>query len=148
VFGLGLQLGHPLPPLASWSQKQCEDAFEALRSVLGVGLIQNDIRDRNFVQDDLGRTPVVDFEDTSIIDSSSSEDCGAYLTQAWEYLKSMQPDGKNAEEDWDRPAGVCRDELVELGGEESLAISLTKLRMALWRTMRSPAFEQQVAWSP
>lgn len=58
-------LGHDLPDLESWSQEQREDALEALRSVLGVGLIQNDVRDCNFVH--------IDFEDSSIIlDSSSS----------------------------------------------------------------------------
>lgn len=63
VLGLGLQLGRPMPRLSLWSQEQREGALEALRSLLGAGLVQQDVRDVNFVQDDTGKVLAIDLED-------------------------------------------------------------------------------------
>lgn len=73
VLGLGFQLGHRMPGLGLWSREQREGALEALRSLLDAGLIQNDVRDVNFVQDDTGKVLAIDLEDVEEVPESAAK---------------------------------------------------------------------------
>jgi len=85
VFGLGMELGRAMPPLATWTMEQRVSAFKALQSVLEAGnLIQNDVRDSNFVCDKSGNLLVIDLEDTSF--SCCQKDSDSYLSAAYTYL--------------------------------------------------------------
>lgn len=77
VFGLGLQLGRPLPPLESWSRRQLKGVMAALRSLLDVGIVQNDVREYNFIEDNHnhhGQVLAIDFEDISVITTTNDQD--------------------------------------------------------------------------
>jgi len=85
VFGLGMELGRSMPSLATWTMEQRASAFKALQSLLKAGnLIQNDVRDSNFVCDKSGNLLVIDLEDTSF--SCSRKDSDSYLSAAHAYL--------------------------------------------------------------
>lgn len=98
VFGLGLQLGRPLPPLESWSRKHHRGAMAALRSLLAVGIMQNDVRENNFIEDNDGKVLAIDFEDIVVVDATTNDDKNsagctdnpkAYLKRAWEELTTL-----------------------------------------------------------
>ena len=74
-----------MPPLAMWSEPQRRSALRALQSLLDEArLLQNDLREQNFVRDVSGDLLLVDMEDTST--SVSEIEGDMYMSAARAYF--------------------------------------------------------------
>jgi len=85
VYGIGSQFGQPMPDLSTWSNVQRKSAFEALQSLVEVGMAQRDVCDRNFVSNASGDLLVIDLEDITPLESGEIDE---YLASSRSYLFS------------------------------------------------------------
>jgi hypothetical protein len=85
VYGIGSQFGQPMPELSTWSNVQRKSAFEALQSLVEVGMAQRDVCDRNFVSNASGDLLVIDLEDITHLESGEIDE---YLASSRSYLFS------------------------------------------------------------